>query len=831
MCRYYQGRIEKVMFARVHTSTEVKGNNLGSCHSLAKYLDKEAEQENVSGKTLEDRETSSRLVHYLDKEEGNNFFSSQPGVYDMGEVITNIDANVKHLHKDDTKFYMLTLNPSVAEQKHLIGKDIEDFHSLSKEEQDEVKAKLVDFTREAMDDYARNFARDNIKSGDDLLYYARIETQRTYKKASEEVRSGLVKAGTLKPGLNLHVHIIVSRNSKDQKTKLSPLVKSKGNDWKLNGAKVRRGFNHEQWKVDVQNTFNNKFNYRAPEKDVYLPKDNQSEDKKRENNKKETFKEWFGTYASSEPVSKVVDSWGVPVKVYHSTVRKGKKKFQNFNMDKPVWFTPSKEYSKRYYSRKRWYQKGDTYAVYLNLKNPIHVGDIDRPLQYGLYFHRNDWYNELSINSGIPYEVIEERLKPIEAVWIYEVTNTAAFKEMVQEYGYDGIKAEERGFVSYAAFHQEQIRNASESHFQKKDYVLPEKISEKEIVDLHKVNMDKIVSEKEEKKAREQQAKDIRYKIYQKEYAKKEKERASMRFNPDKVVGSITTLNGYGIDTVSYNSRKDFLKDIERMFKTESHSMSSFEILDNDPSFRKAVDDAFCKSAGSVNDTAKEWYVNHKGFNKVRQQEFCLKDYVGGIILDKNMPDKYTYFKDKTLFIETLEESMEKGTWVEYKIFSLDSDIRKPVDDMLAKSYGFENKRIQSQYEEMSSWRIEKIGKGRHYSAIPVREVNKSDFDLKVEKYSKDRERRKVEYNLKATKKNKGQDRSKQSFSKGATVPGLNKIKQKAKKEILQDNFQTERAIIGQTAMVVRTLSNPVASVRQAIIREIKNMLNPVKEL
>ena len=260
------------MFARVHTSTEVKGNNLGSCHSLVKYLDKEAEQENVSGKTLEDRETSSRLVHYLDKEEGNNFFSSQPGVYDMGEVITNIDANVKHLHKDDTKFYMLTLNPSVAEQKHLIGKDIEDFHSLSKEEQDGVKAKLVDFTREAMDDYARSFGRKNINNGDDLLYYARIETQRTYKKNSEEVRNGTAKAGDLKPGLNLHVHIIVSRNSKDQKTKLSPHVKSRGNSWVLNGEEVKRGFNHEIWKQEVQSIFNEKFNYVSKENETYVPK-------------------------------------------------------------------------------------------------------------------------------------------------------------------------------------------------------------------------------------------------------------------------------------------------------------------------------------------------------------------------------------------------------------------------------------------------------------------------------------------------------------------------------------------------------------------------------
>lgn len=258
------------MFARVHTSTEVKGNNLGSCHRLAKYLDKEAEQENVSGKTIEDRETSSRLVHYLDKEEGNNFFSSRPGVYDMGEVITDIDSNVKHLCKDDTKFYMLTLNPSVSEQKHLIGKDIEDFHSLSKEEQDKVKSKLVDFTREAMNDYARNFGRDNIKAGDDLLYYARIETQRTYKKDCEEVKKGQVKAGSLKPGLNLHVHIIVSRNSRDQKTKLSPLVKSKGNNWKLNNTTVRRGFNHEQWKVDVQSTFNRKFSYNSLAEETYL---------------------------------------------------------------------------------------------------------------------------------------------------------------------------------------------------------------------------------------------------------------------------------------------------------------------------------------------------------------------------------------------------------------------------------------------------------------------------------------------------------------------------------------------------------------------------------
>ena len=59
----------------------------------------------------------------------------------------------------------------------------------------------------------------------------------------------------------------------------------------------------------------------------------------------------------------------------------------------------------------------------------------------------------------------------------------------------------------------------------------------------------------------------------------------------------------------------------------------------------------------------------------------------------------------------------------------------------------------------------------------------------------------------------------------------MNKIKQKVKKEIIQDNFQTERLIINKTSMIVRTIKNPVSSVKQAIISEIKNMLNPMKEL
>ena len=306
--------------------------------------------------------------------------------------------------------------------------------------------------------------------------------------------------------------------------------------------------------------------------------------------KKTTFKEWFGGYDTSEPVSKVVDSWGVPIKVYHSTIRKGINKFQNFNTDKPVWFTPNKEYSKRYYSTKKWYQKGDTYTVYLNLKNPLNVGNIDRPLDDGWKFHRNDWYDELSKKSRIPYEIIEERLKPVKAVWVHGLTNTKEFKELLQEYGYDGIKAKERGFISYAAFQQEQIRKSSDVHFRKKDYILSEETLEDSIDDTLKYSREKISDKIDEKKIEEKQAKEERFQTYKKECEQRKKNIINDRFNPYKIIGTITTLNKFGIDTAHNNNKQDFLKALEKSFKKEDSTMWSFEILSSEPSLRKEVD-------------------------------------------------------------------------------------------------------------------------------------------------------------------------------------------------------------------------------------------------
>lgn len=236
------------MFAKVHPPGDVKSGNKASCHDLTRYLEKEAG-------------------------EGKRFFSHTANSVTSEEVIMSIDNNVRALGREDAKFYMLSLDPSEAEQRHLIGKDIRNLTELTGEEQQAVFDKLKAFTRSAMNDYAVNFNRKNIQSGADLMYFARVETQRTYKFTDEAVKAGTAKIGDVKPGLNLHVHIVVSRKSLDGKTKLSPAAKSAGNTWELEGrGTVQRGFSHEGWKVQVQETFNKQFSYQSLQGEYYQVK-------------------------------------------------------------------------------------------------------------------------------------------------------------------------------------------------------------------------------------------------------------------------------------------------------------------------------------------------------------------------------------------------------------------------------------------------------------------------------------------------------------------------------------------------------------------------------
>lgn len=234
------------MFAKVHPAKDVQSGNTGSCHDLVHYLQKEGDT-------------------------GLAFFSHTDNDVSPEKVITDIDGNRSKLGSDEAKFYMLSLNPSQAEQVHLIGREVNSLEELAPEERQAVYRKLEKFTRSAMDEYARNFQREAVKDGGDLMYYARIETKRTFSYSDEEVKKGLAKIGDVKPGLNLHVHVIVSRKSKDGKVKLSPAAKSAGNSWELEGrGTVKRGFSHENWKVSVQQCFDREFQYQAVQSDCFV---------------------------------------------------------------------------------------------------------------------------------------------------------------------------------------------------------------------------------------------------------------------------------------------------------------------------------------------------------------------------------------------------------------------------------------------------------------------------------------------------------------------------------------------------------------------------------
>lgn len=215
-------------------------DNAGSCVKLASYLDKEKSAE-------------------------KSFFSHNDVNVPLSEVIDKIDNNKKTLKKYQEKFYSLSYNPSVKEVKHLVkqltGKNINELSELTAQERAAVFDEFRNYVRDCMNVYAKNFNRERELSGNDLVYFGRIEEFRYYTGEDEEVKLGLKKQGEKKPGINLHAHVIVSRMDVTQTVALSPRSASRGNINMLNGKAVKNGFNMKQWQVDCFESFGSKYRY------------------------------------------------------------------------------------------------------------------------------------------------------------------------------------------------------------------------------------------------------------------------------------------------------------------------------------------------------------------------------------------------------------------------------------------------------------------------------------------------------------------------------------------------------------------------------------------
>lgn len=292
------------------------GDNKGSVGKLAEYLDKENE-----GKEAQDKDL---------------FFNHSADQVDKRQAIDAIDHNNKNLGRNDAKFFMLTINPSQDELKHLIAKKIgrdgvNDFSELTKKEQKMLVDELKSYSRDVMDIYAKNFNRANINSGADLVYFAKVETIREYKhdeklvKENKEItakisalqhqisdeKSGsndaekckdieqrikdmqatyhrqgeaIIKTGLKKGGLQLHVHVVVSRNDKNQKIKLSPFSKSRGGFQTLNGKDVMQGFNRDVFRQSTANHFNEKYQYKSKTNEKHPYKYNEKYENRKSQN-------------------------------------------------------------------------------------------------------------------------------------------------------------------------------------------------------------------------------------------------------------------------------------------------------------------------------------------------------------------------------------------------------------------------------------------------------------------------------------------------------------------------------------------------------------------
>lgn len=242
------------MYVRIHGNRDYFKGNTQSCRDLVNYLGKENEEKG-----------------FLNQEQ---FFNQTNNSVESQYVISSIDNNKKGLKDKEAKFFMVTINPSERELKHLLkistnGKDIGHVSELNPAELERYNNLIKNYTRQIMDDYARAFNREDL-TGKDLVYYGKVEQERHFKGTDKEVKEGRALSGELKPGLQTHVHIVVSRKDVEQKHSLSPLANSRGSSkHKLNGKSIKVGFDRDTFVKGCESQFDKMYQYQRKVENSY----------------------------------------------------------------------------------------------------------------------------------------------------------------------------------------------------------------------------------------------------------------------------------------------------------------------------------------------------------------------------------------------------------------------------------------------------------------------------------------------------------------------------------------------------------------------------------
>ena len=258
-------------------------------------------------------QSSADFAEYLEKEnqgleqeDVEHFFNQYGDEIDAKDVVKEIDGNTAKLKKKEPKFYSITVSPSKYELRKLQNNS-ED---------------LKKYTRSIMNDYATSFNREiNGKpiTVDDIIYFAKIEHQRTFKGTDKQVKenqpfatkilqlktdirkiennqldgnikkmkSQIIKLeaeaphqqngkrivqGMKKEGNQSHIHIIVSRKDASNSVSLSPGSKYKASEVMMNGKLVKRGFDRDSFFTKAESTFDKTFGYKRNYAESYKSK-------------------------------------------------------------------------------------------------------------------------------------------------------------------------------------------------------------------------------------------------------------------------------------------------------------------------------------------------------------------------------------------------------------------------------------------------------------------------------------------------------------------------------------------------------------------------------
>lgn len=211
-----------------------------------------------SGAGLSQRSGScAGLVAYLEKEVQGQWFGLDREDVPAAEVVATLDANKRNLNRDADKYYQVVLAPSQAELRHI----------------DSDPEKLRAYTRAAMEQYAANFGKGiEVR---DLVYFAKVEHERTTNHQDRAVQVGDVATGQAKAGPQTHIHVIVSRTEnltryterkrageleRKNPYHLSPLTNHKNTQRGV----VTGGFERKQYSERVEQAFDQAFAYERP---------------------------------------------------------------------------------------------------------------------------------------------------------------------------------------------------------------------------------------------------------------------------------------------------------------------------------------------------------------------------------------------------------------------------------------------------------------------------------------------------------------------------------------------------------------------------------------